>query len=135
MTYRWRERASTIHRMAQEEGLILRPRDAQPFGWQLVDEDREVVHGTLADLDVCLQDPMIRPRHAAGAWDLEVDDARCLLVRRVSSVIARIRSTTPTTCSWGVYTHDGRMLREASGHNVEAAKGEAEAWLAERGYA
>lgn len=133
MTYVWQERADTIYRMAREKGMTVRTRDAAPFGWQLVDDGREVAHGSLSDLDTCLQDPLIR--HVTAGWTLEIDGTRCFLVRRHGCVVVKVRSTTATTCSWGVYTHDGRMLREASEHGAEIAKAEAAAWLKEHGYA
>ncbi|WP_280319801.1 hypothetical protein [Nocardia wallacei] len=55
MTRTWPQLASHIAAMAQRAGLCLRPRDAQPFGWQLLDGRREVAHGTLEDLDRYLQ--------------------------------------------------------------------------------
>jgi hypothetical protein len=75
----------------------------------------------------------IRPEHACGGWRLEGDDrGGWSLSKRVGDAVAKIRPTTPTTVSWGVYAADGRMLREASWDDVAEAKALADKWIREK---
>uniref|UniRef100_UPI000A85DD81 hypothetical protein n=1 Tax=Nocardia anaemiae TaxID=263910 RepID=UPI000A85DD81 len=72
----------------------------------------------------------IQPPHATDGWRLEGNEHRWWLSKHRTDVVAKIRATTARSCSWGIYTHDGRMIREASaGSDVEEAKAQADAWL------
>ncbi|MEV5832852.1 hypothetical protein [Nocardia sp. NPDC052112] len=72
----------------------------------------------------------IQPQHTSGGWRLEGNEHRWWLSKHRADVVAKVRATTARTCSWGIYTHEGRMIREASaGNDVEEAKAKADAWL------
>jgi hypothetical protein len=76
----------------------------------------------------------IRPEHATGGWKLKGDDrGRWFLSKPAGPNIAPIQATTATTCAWGIYRANGRMLREASAKDVGQAKAAADAWVREHG--
>jgi len=75
----------------------------------------------------------IRPEHVGDGWRLEGDEAGgWWLSKRVGDMVSRVHGTSPTTCAWGIYRPDGRMIREASALEVQDAKAAADDWIRER---
>ncbi|WP_024805591.1 hypothetical protein [Nocardia sp. BMG51109] len=70
----------------------------------------------------------LRPEHATDEWRLDGDENSWWLSKHADSLVAKIRPTTPTTCAWGIYTTDGRMIREASVTCVDVAKQAVDEW-------
>lgn len=72
----------------------------------------------------------IRPEHITDEWRLDGDDRRWWLARTLpDGRHVRIYATTPTTTTWSVTDACGRVLREASELEVEAAKSAVKQWI------
>ncbi|MBB5915120.1 hypothetical protein BJY24_003987 [Nocardia transvalensis] len=73
---------------------------------------------------------LVLSEHAGDGWELSGAAGDRRLLKDFGAVRARIRTTTPTSCSWWVGRPDGRLLREASAASVAEAKAAAESWVA-----
>ncbi|MEG8177666.1 hypothetical protein [Nocardia terpenica] len=75
---------------------------------------------------------LIRPEDATGGWELAGCPEEWWLTRNFGELDARIKATTPTTCSWWIGRPDGSLVREASVRSVDEAKSAAEAFVQDR---
>lgn len=72
----------------------------------------------------------IRPEHAGDGWRLEGDERRgWYLARRLYTLRAQIKGSSPTSCVWTVYAGDGHVLRKATYNDVDKAKEDGEKWM------
>lgn len=113
--------------------------------------DRPEIPGELADFTVVTVDDMhtyagsgtvarhtiapygpIRPEDATDGWLLQGDEREWWLSKDRDEIQARVRATTPTTCSWRIARPDGTLLRESSARTVREAKANADNWARHR---